>query len=76
MAIGMMTNTGKSIISLMNILKEEKELFKRMFPFIVVELQDGIKYLGFYLKPNDYSKRDWGWMIDKVEKRLYVLCNK
>ena len=33
----------------------------------MVELQLGIKYMGFYLNPNDYSKRGLGWVISKVE---------
>ena len=28
------------------------------FPFIRVPLEDGLKYLGFYLKPNNYLKKD------------------
>eukprot|EP00253_Pinus_taeda_P036677 PITA_36677 len=33
---------------------------------------DGIKYLGFRLKPNGYRIVDWLWLIAKVEKRLQV----
>ena len=29
-----------------------------------------MKYLGFFLKPNDYRKRDWVWLLEKLEKRL------
>jgi hypothetical protein len=29
-----------------------------------------MKYLGFYLKPNNYRVADWKWMIQKVEKRI------
>ena len=30
----------------------------------------GLKYLGFQLKPNNYLKKDWKWLITKLEKRL------
>ena len=42
----------------------------------MVDVQDGIKYLAFVLKPNDYQKMDWLWMIGKVEKKLHIWCNK
>jgi hypothetical protein len=29
-----------------------------------------LKYLGFVLKPNDYRKEDWIWLLKKLEKRL------
>ena len=32
--------------------------------------------MGFYLNPNDYSKRGWGWVISKVEKILSLWCNR
>ena len=34
-----------------------------------------MKYLGFYLKPNNYQKEDWIWLLKKVEKRLGNWCN-
>jgi hypothetical protein len=33
-------------------------------------LKKDLKYLGFLLKPNDYRKTDWRWLIEKLEKRL------
>jgi hypothetical protein len=29
---------------------------------------EGMKYLGFSLKPNNYSKRDWQWLCLKLKK--------
>jgi hypothetical protein len=29
-----------------------------------------MKYLGFFLKPNNYRVVDWNWMIQKIEKRI------
>lgn len=78
LALDMVMNIGKSSISFSNISEREKYFFSRMFPFSVVDMQDGIgiKCLGFYLKPDDYTKMDWGWMIVKVEKRLTLWCNR
>jgi hypothetical protein len=33
-------------------------------------LDEGIKYLGFMLKPNDYDFRDWMWLYVKIQKRI------
>jgi hypothetical protein len=37
---------------------------------------DGMKYLGFSLKVNNYSKKDWQWLRAKVEKRLHTWDNR
>jgi len=72
----MMINTRKSSISFMNILDEEQYFFNIMFPYSMVEMENGTKCLGFYLKPNDNTKRDRGWMVAKVEKILTFWCNR
>ena len=41
------------------------------FPFLWVPLDDGLKYLGFFLKPNNYLKKDLVWLIEKLEKILH-----
>lgn len=68
----MEVNERKSTISIMNL--EDTELFHYcvLFPYEVKELDFGIKYLGFYLKPNSYKKSDLLWLIAKLEKRLKV----
>jgi hypothetical protein len=37
---------------------------------------DGLKYLGFNLKENNYSKKDWQWLYSKIEKRLLSWKNR
>ena len=32
------------------------------------DLDEGIKYLGFVLKSNNYGVLDWEWIIAKLEK--------
>jgi hypothetical protein len=39
-------------------------------------VDDGIKYLGFNLKPNDYRKADWIWLLGKLEKRLHLWSHR
>jgi len=33
-------------------------------------LDDGLKYLGYKLKPTGYKIANWTWLIAKLEKRL------
>lgn len=55
-----------------HIIKE----FKKLFPFEVKPLNLGFKYLGYYLKPNNYSKDYCMWLVGKVENRITQWCNK
>lgn len=32
---------------------------RNIFPFDRLDLNDGLKYLGFRLKPNGYGKQEW-----------------
>eukprot|EP01018_Ginkgo_biloba_P006122 Gb_38546 [translate_table: standard] len=41
-----------------------------------IELKEGLKYLGFIVKPNANGVKDWSWLIAKVKKRLLVWCNR
>ena len=43
-----------------------------IFTFPVNRIENGMKYLGFHLKPCIYLIRDWDWLIIKVEKRLTI----
>jgi hypothetical protein len=37
---------------------------------LVSPLDQRMKYLGFFLKPNDYRVNDWHWLLQKVEKKI------
>jgi len=41
-----------------------------LFGVDVVDLDSGFKYLGFYMKLNNYGIRDYKWLIQKIEKKL------
>jgi len=66
----MKINIQKSILSFTELGREEEELYKRLFPFTPLDFSAGLKYLGFQLKPNNYLKKDWKWLISKLEKIL------
>jgi hypothetical protein len=40
------------------------------------ELDEGFKYLGFFLKPDCYRKADWGWLIQKIKARISFWVNR
>ena len=43
-----------------------------IFCYPINSLEEGLKYIGFSLKPNKYRKDDWSWLIQKVEARISV----
>jgi hypothetical protein len=49
---------------------QEVGVYKEFFPFESRPFNEGLKYLGFQLKPNNYKKEDWSWLVSKLEKRL------
>jgi hypothetical protein len=48
----------------------EMNVLKELLPFDVKPLDTGFKYLGFYIKPNCYTRGDWSWLEKSFEKRL------
>ena len=61
-------NNGKSSLTTHLLRPEEEGELTRFFPFTTSGLDEGLKYLGFYLKANLYQKQDWFWLVGKVEK--------
>ena len=41
-----------------------------------LDLENGFKYLWFYLKPNGYQRKDSTWMLCKIEARINIWCNR
>jgi hypothetical protein len=72
-ATGMQINKRKSTISMYSMRNEDTNLYKSLFSFEVQDFDDGIKYLGFYLKPNYYKKIQLALVDCKVEKMLEML---
>ena len=65
---GMNINFGKSSVTSFQLSREEEQALLALFPFNLARLEEGLHYLGFFLKPNDYRKRDWVWLLEKLEK--------
>jgi len=52
------TNERKSTLSVHNMEVEKLLIYKIFSPFEQRDIEDGLKYLGFQLKPNKYRKED------------------
>jgi hypothetical protein len=66
----------KSTINFASLEVDEIHYITSKLPFQVLELDVGLKYLGFQLNPNDYKKTNWMSLIAKLEKRLKVWSHK
>lgn len=44
-------------------------------PLEKLEIGEGLKYLGFLIKPNNYLKADWTWNIVTIESKINSWCN-
>lgn len=71
-ATGMEPNFGKSTIICVTCLQNEERYASQHFDFVRQELDEGLKYLGFRLKPNGYRIIDWVWLIAKIERRINI----
>eukprot|EP00253_Pinus_taeda_P017420 PITA_17420 len=69
-ATGMQINPRKSQIIVEDINRIEKEQCSFYFPFEMCNMVSPFKYLGFWLKANDYRKEDWSWLIAKIEAKI------
>jgi hypothetical protein len=56
--------------------RQELLLLKELLPYEVKPLDDGFKYLEFFLKPNCYLINEWRWLLKIVEIKIsngYIL---
>jgi hypothetical protein len=44
--------------------------FINIFLFHYVSIDDGFKYMCYFIKPNCYKAEDCGWLIKKIERRV------
>lgn len=75
-ATGVEINEEKSSISRANLSEEAFNYLEGFFHFPCSPMDDGVKYLGFFLKLNEYRKGDWKWLLRKTEKRIKVWSHK
>jgi hypothetical protein len=69
-ATGMQINVQKYTLSTHLMEEEELGVYKEFFTYETNPFDEGLKYLGFHLKPNNYKKEDWVWLVAKLERRL------
>lgn len=69
-ATGMLANQDKSTITLTFTTIQESQFAQQHFPYIIIPLDEGLKYLGFLTKPLSQKIADWIWLVIKLEKRL------
>lgn len=55
----MIINKEKSTINWENLDDLEVHFLEESFNFQIRALDEGVKYLGIFLKPNDYQKTNW-----------------
>jgi hypothetical protein len=70
LASSMDVNCQKSCFLAQNIDPSLEQRMQEEFNIQFISIDKGMKYLGFYLKPNNYRVGDWNWMVQKVEKRI------
>ena len=69
-ATGMVINDEKLIVNWANLFESAIRALGTFFGFQNQDLDMGVKYLDFFLKPNDYRCKDWYWLLSKIEKKL------
>ena len=75
-ATGMTLSEQKSTLTTFNLDEDIVRRLLTLVPFLVTPLDDGMKYLGFRLKPNCYKKEDSNWLVAKLEQRVNNWCNR
>jgi hypothetical protein len=66
----MTINCHKSIFIVQNIDPNLKFHLFSVFNIKIETLDQGMKYLGFPLKSNNYRVNDWMWLIKKIDKKI------
>jgi hypothetical protein len=51
-------NVEKSTFHVVGVEESGLALFKEIFPFLYVPIDDGFKHLGYFIKPNCYKVED------------------
>lgn len=75
-ATGMEPNYDKSTIIFNSCLQNEQRYASQHFAFIRQELDSGLKYLGFKVKPNGHCIADWLRLLAKIENHINIWHQK
>lgn len=68
----MIINDGKSTLTVTTYSQHEIHYALHRFHFTQIDLEEGLKYLGYKLKLIGYKIVNWTWLIAKLEKRLNI----
>jgi hypothetical protein len=52
------------------------ELFKEFFSYNFIDLSEGFKYLGYFVKDDSYKASDWTWLVANFKKIIGQWCKK
>jgi len=63
-------NYHKSMFFFNNVEPEQLSAYEDLYDISFAHIDSGFKYLGFFLKPNDYKIDDWRWLVKKLENKL------
>jgi hypothetical protein len=69
-ASGLQINETKSTFHHSGLSEVDIESYRNIFPFCFLEISQGLRYLGYFLKPDCYKVTDWHWILKKFEKRI------
>eukprot|EP00253_Pinus_taeda_P035371 PITA_35371 len=69
-ATGLVINKSKSILYYNGAYMDLINRIAAMFGVLTCPIQNGITYLGFQLKTNNYSAKDWEWLIERFYKKI------
>eukprot|EP00253_Pinus_taeda_P025789 PITA_25789 len=69
-AIGLCINKRKSTLTCTGLSRELVRRVELVLNFEVKSLEHTFKYLGFFLKPDNYRIKDWKWILAKIESKL------
>jgi len=75
-ASGLYINFSKSVCVFSNIDETVLQAVDQVWNVVFSPLDEGIKYLGFFLKSTNYRVSDWHWFLKKFEKRVLLWANK
>ena len=61
-------NVGKSTVIPYLLSREEERVLSELLPFHTIAFEEGIHYVGFFIKPNDYRKWNLSSLLEKLDK--------
>jgi hypothetical protein len=75
-ASGLQINESKSTFHYVGLLAADIETFKLIFPLGYQAISLGLRYLGYFIKPDCYKATDWNLLLIKFQKRIAHWCNR